>query len=221
MKKEKKLRITINKIFNSLRNITIGIILWIIILLIFVIAIGVAIPISSTSIMSYKNAAYEIYNEGLLTSHYDSIKIETPNQSDVDMLVNKGLKYVTYKDLMNIEIEDILCKIEFNKNTFKIYRDMNMNIKYTEIIVDNENVHDISYYEYETGINYKEVLKYIIIILILCLLVCYLATSIDIDVIYVDSDEDEENDVDEEEIETQEVATEDSFEETKETEKEE
>ena len=140
MEKENKLRVTINKMFNSLRYLTIGIIFAIIIMMIFRITVGLIIPRNSTLIMFYKEAAYEIYNEGLLTNHYDSIKIETPNKTDVDVVVNQGLKYVTYKDLMNIEIEDNLGKIQFRNNSFRIYE--SMNIKYTEIIVDNEKIRE-------------------------------------------------------------------------------
>lgn len=110
---------------------------------------------SDTSIKMYKEEAYNIYNQGLKKLDYENIKIQTPEDEDMDRVFNQGLKYVVHKDLLNLELETY-HKINYKEGEFYFYDDFKLNS--IIIIIDPENSDDISYYKYKSQIKLKAVL---------------------------------------------------------------
>lgn len=107
---------------------------------------------SVTEIMSYKERAYQIYNEGLEASEnwlypgYDRIAISSPSAEDRELAYHQGVKYVRHPDLLEFEVSDSWNTIKYD-GTIKFYGWISKNY-YIEILVDWEHIDDINYYDY-------------------------------------------------------------------------
>lgn len=114
---------------------------------------------NAQGIQNAKNAAYTMYNEGLAKYGYayDKIMINSPEEEDREIAFNSGIKYVTYPDLLQIEVSDYSKTIKYD-GTFKSYNKI-INGYYVEILVDREHIGDITYYEYRQAIDWKTIIK--------------------------------------------------------------
>lgn len=120
---------------------------------------------SDLTMKGYQKSAYEIYNKGLegYSYYYDKITMNSPEPLDKEIVFNKGLKYVTRPDLLQIEMEgDPFCKIKYDGENIKFY-DFNFyflyhQYMYIEMTVDKDHVEDITYYQYKEVIDYKAII---------------------------------------------------------------
>ena len=184
MKKEKSI----------LRQIIRGIFIFILVfLLVIVVQIIIAANSheSAQSIKLDKDAAYTIYNEGLESYGYDEVTINSPKWKDMELLYYNGLRYVTYPDLVQIEITSKFgSTIKYDGKNLKYYNDNILGvkpIKYVEILVDKEHIEDITYYQYKEVIDYKaiiistiKVMLYIVIAVIIWIVLVIVGCGIGI-----------------------------------------
>lgn len=146
------------KIVRFIMGFVIGIFLFI---TVFQLALLFSVKFNNAQgIQNAKNAAYTMYNEGLAKYGYayDKIMINSPEEEDREIAFNSGIKYVTYPDLLQVEVSDYSKTIKYD-GTFKSYDKIVLDGYYIEILVDREHVGDITYYEYRQAIDWKTIIK--------------------------------------------------------------
>lgn len=107
----------------------------------------------------FKDYVYNICNEGIegVIYYFDNFEIEATSGSEKLQIINEGLRDLDYLDLNKIQVSNQYSKIIFDGSQFKMYYKYNP-FQYLKIKVDKDNMQNISCYEYEKCINYKNLI---------------------------------------------------------------
>ena len=160
-----------NKRHLKVTLLTSTILAFVVITLVFVIQIIFGnLKIEDYRIKNAKETAYMIYNKGLdnLSSYNDRSRIivNYAEPGDATKLMQNGLKYTTYPDMIKFKITDsnLWEKITYEgDNVFKFYDDLG--ICYVKIWVKGD-INLLPYYTYSIGIKPKFIITEIIIFVI-------------------------------------------------------
>ena len=115
---------------------------------------------SDSRIARYKRDAFEICNDGLREmvkfNYFSKIQVKSPSGADMDLLYTGGIKYLTYPDLLKIELTrgNSYEKIIYKDRKFIFYNSYPDGF-YIEITPNMEKIVDILSYQYKKCIDIK------------------------------------------------------------------